>query len=245
MKDNFSNQSDKYLKYRPAYPSELFTLINALVPSGKNSWDCATGNGQVANRLSKSFENVYATDISANQMSQGGSATNVHYSVQPAEKTNFKDNQFDLITVGQAIHWFNFDKFYAEVKRTSKPGGILLVTGYGLHKIEPRIDQIIHRFYFDIIGPYWDDERKYIDDAYQTLPFPFKELPHAAFTMKCEWTFDHFIGYLNTWSAVKHYIKKNGANPINEIMKELEFSWGNSSTKLVEFPLLLRIGQVK
>jgi ubiquinone/menaquinone biosynthesis C-methylase UbiE len=120
MKDNFSDKSDKYAKYRPTYPQEMLDFIFSLLDKKENAWDCGTGTGQIAIELSKEFNNVYATDISKTQLDNAIKKDNIFYSVQSAEKTNFNNKTFDLITVAQAIHWFDFDKFYFEVKRTLK-----------------------------------------------------------------------------------------------------------------------------
>ena len=66
------------------------------------------------------------------------------YAVSAAEKTLFGDNSFDLVTVAQAIHWFDFKAFYSEVKRTLKHGGLLAVITYGLLKINVDADKIIN-----------------------------------------------------------------------------------------------------
>ena len=119
MKDNFSRQSDIYAKYRPAYPQQLYDFIFQHVAGKQAAWDCATGNGQAAKELAKVFDKVYATDISQKQIENAVQQPNIFYSVQPAEQTNFPNNSFDLITVAQALHWFRFDDFYAEVKRVA------------------------------------------------------------------------------------------------------------------------------
>ena len=91
---------------------------------------------------------------------------NIFYSISPAEKTSFPDHQFDLITVGQALHWFDRDRFYEEVRRVGKPGGLLAVWGYALLSIEPTIDDKIMHFYNHIVGPYWDSARKLLEEEY-------------------------------------------------------------------------------
>lgn len=244
MKDNFSTQSDKYAKYRPTYPSDLFEFLNLKVQDKHNAWDCGTGNGQVAYELVKTFDNVFATDISQSQIDNALKADNISYSVQPAEKTNFDNGLFDLIVVAQAIHWFDFDKFYTEVKRTAKDNALLCVVGYGKLEISEQIDNVIADFYDNVIGKYWDKERKYIDDNYKTIPFPFDEIQTPNFINTQYWILEHLIGYLNTWSAVKHFIKQNNYNPIDKLQKDIEQIWNNEQTRQVHFPLLLRIGRI-
>lgn len=244
MKDNFSTQSDKYAKYRPTYPFELFNFLYKNINNKVNAWDCGTGNGQVAFELAKKFSHVFATDISQSQIANASKAPNISYSVQPAEKTNFDNQLFDLIVVAQAIHWFDFDKFYAEVKRIAKPNALLCVVGYGVLKISPEIDKLINDFYNNTIGKYWDNERKYIDEHYKTIPFPFKEIETPSFSNTQFWTQDHLIGYLNTWSAVKHFIAQNNYNPVEQLEKKIAVLWGIDTEKEVQFPLILRVGYV-
>lgn len=244
MKDNFSTHSDQYAKYRPTYPQAFFDYLSSIVPHKRNAWDCGTGNGQVAVELAKMFEKVYATDISQSQIDNALQAHNIFYSVQPAEQTNFANQQFDLIVVAQAIHWFDFDKFYSEVKRTANGNALICAVGYGLMEISENIDEVISDFYENVLGAYWDKERRYIDEQYKTIPFPFEEIEAPKFVIKRTWTLKHLVGYLNTWSAVKHFIKQNGYNPIDNLEKRLTQSWGEETEHEIGFPLLLRIGKV-
>jgi ubiquinone/menaquinone biosynthesis C-methylase UbiE len=242
-KDNFSSQSDQYAKYRPGYPAAFFEYLNTILTGTQNAWDCGTGNGQVATVLAKMFDTVYATDISQSQLDNAARADNIIYSVQPAEQTDFPDHHFDLVIVAQAIHWFDFEKFYAEVKRTCKENALLIVIGYGILHVSPEIDAVIGRFYKNVIGPYWDKERRYIDEQYQTIPFPFKEIQMPRFSNTYAWTMEHLIGYLNTWSAVKHFTKQNGTNAVDDLRKEIAAVWMQDEIE-VSFPLLLRVGRV-
>ena len=244
MKDNFSTQALEYSKFRPQYPDEMIAHIISFVKNKNMALDVATGNGQLAHKLAQYFETVYATDISDNQLENAVRADNIIYLKEPAEKTSFDDKQFDLITVAQGIHWFNFDLFYKEVYRTLKADGIFAVLGYGLFSTNDESDTIILDFYDRIVGPYWDAERIYLDDNYQTIPFPFDEIETEEFHNDFTWSFEQLIGYLETWSATQHYIEKNNKNPIDLIYDELKLSWENSS-KRVHFPLLLRVGKLR
>lgn len=244
MKDNFSKQSSGYSKYRQSYPQELFDYLLQLVNNKNCAWDCGTGSGQFAAGLANYFHEVYATDISENQIEHAVRKDNIIYKVERAERKSFPDNKFDLITVAQAIHWFNFDKFYEEVKRTLNPQGLFVVIGYHLPRINKQIDEVVDDFYSNIVGKYWDKERKYIDEYYKTIPFPFTEIETPQFSSKYKWSLNHFIGYLNTWSAVQHYKDKNKSNPVNLIESRLKTLWENDEEKPVCFPVVLRVGKI-
>ncbi len=240
MKDRFSENSKNYLKYRPGYPPELLGFLQGIL-SGKNrAWDCGTGNGQVAAKLADFFEEVHATDISVSQLMNAISRSNIHYTRQKAEKTNFPDSFFDLVTAAQAIHWFDFEAFYKEVRRTLKPGGLMAVMGYGLFRSTDATNEVIDRFYREVVGPYWDEERKYLEGNYQNIRFPFRELETPKFELRVAWSLERLIGYLNTWSAVKSYEKTKGVNPVKLIEKELETSFGKRNE--IVFPILFRVG---
>lgn len=241
MKDNFSSASHNYAQFRPTYPPELFNFLKKLVTNRQKVWDCGTGNGQVAGELSNFYEQVYATDISVQQLLNAVQRENIHYTKQPAEKTVFPDDHFDLVTVAQAVHWFNFDEFYDEVKRVLKPGAAIAVFGYGLFRSNPETDEIIDHFYREIIGEFWDEERNYLEEKYETIPFPFLEIEAPKFELRQKWSIERVLGYLNTWSAVKHYERAKAENPVQLIAKDLERSFGQVGE--VFFPILLRVGR--
>ena len=244
MKDNFSHNPSAYAAYRPSYPDAIFHELQKLIPSTSRAWDVGTGNGQVAVKLSSFMDQVEATDISAAQMSQASLSPNINYSVQPAEKTNFEDDTFDLITIGQAIHWFDFDQFYTEVNRVGKNQAVIAAIGYNLIKINPTVDKIINHLYSGILKDYWDPERRFIDEEYRTIPFPLKEIPLPNDPIKVIWTLDHLMGFLNTWSALKHYRTKNNINPLNSIKSDLQEAWGEDESKLCHFPVISRAGKI-
>ena len=244
MKDNFSRQANAYAQFRPDYPDAMIAFIMSHVVDRQTALDVATGNGQVARKLSPFFDRVFATDISEEQIANATHLPNIIYKVEAAEDTNFDDNQFDLITVAQSIHWFDFDNFYREVDRILKPDGVFAVLGYGLLSTNPASDEILRDFYSRIVGRYWDAERRYVDEMYRTIPFPLDEIPAPKFTNEFTWTFEQLCGYLETWSATQHYIKANGTNPVDIIREALKSTWENGNKQVV-FPLLLRIGKLK
>ena len=172
-KDLFSNQAELYAKYRPSYPKELIEYIVSFVNKKEMALDCATGNGQAAVLLAPFFQKVFAIDTSLKQISQAVNFKGITYLRGEAEKTSFDDNSFDLITVAQAYHWFEFDAFSAEATRIAKPGAIIAVWGYGLVRSTDRaLENAISNFYTRVVGKYWDSERRYIDQGYTTIPLP-------------------------------------------------------------------------
>lgn len=245
FKDHFSARSGDYARYRPDYPAALFEWLASLVPGGRVAWDCATGNGQAAVALARHFERVIATDASARQLAAATPHPRVEYRVAPAERSGVGDASVDLVTVAQAAHWFDLDRFYAEVRRVLRPGGAVVLWSYSVCTVDDAVDAVIAHYYVDVVGPYWPPDRAAVDDHYRSLPFPFPELtPPAGLWMEKRWSLDDLLGYLGTWSSTQGYVRERGADPLPALRERLLPAWGEARTeRAVRWPLHLRAGR--
>lgn len=245
FKDHFSGHATDYARYRPDYPAALYEFLAKVVKRHELAWDCGTGSGQAALGLAPYFDRVIATDPSAEQIQNAVRHEKISYAVAPAEQTEIPSHSVDLITVAQAVHWFDMERFYQEARRVLRPDGMLAIWCYGLSRINPEIDRVVQHYYTNIVGPYWPPERRYIDEKYETIPFPFAELPTPELHMKVEWDLNEFMGYLHTWSATQRFEKKNEQNPLNMVHRLLVKTWGDPQTRqTVRWPLYLRLGKV-
>src|SRR5205085_300077 len=145
------------------------------------------------------------------------------------------DKTFDLITVGQAIHWFKLPEFFAEARRVAKDGGIIAYWGYALFRINPEVDRIVDDFYVNVVGPYWDPERRLIDQHYSTIEFPFEKIPAPEFDFAFEWTAEELRGYIATWSAVQKFMDDKGFDPVSDLMTTLK-GFQSQNRFVVSFP---------
>ncbi len=246
---HFAEQSGDYFRFRPDYPDSLYQYIVSLTKEQELAWDVGTGNGQAAFKLAQYFKKVIGSDLNQEQLDVALKKDNILYKVWSAEKTEIQNGTVDLVTVAQALHWFPLDAFYQEVKRVSKKNGIIAIWAYSLAKITPALDKITSKLYSEILGDrYWPKERKYIDEGYRNIPFPFKEIDHNSspkFIIEKNYDFNQFLGYLHTWSAVKEFQKRNQQNPIDLILKDLTEAWGDPNKQiLIQWPLHLRVGEV-
>jgi len=242
MKDLFSTQSNEYAKFRPTYPPALIQEIISICPSLNLAWDAGTGNGQFANLLAPYFTRVVATDISEKQLANAVLKPNIEYSLSDSLHIHIADHHADLVTVAQAVHWFKFDEFYKEVRRVLKKDGILAIIGYGLMNAEPKVNDIILDFYNNTLRGCWDEERRYIDEEYKTIPFPFEELHLKKYSMPYTWNIDQLVGFFSTWSGLQNYIQKNNRDPLPEL-RPLFLGTGLTEFK-VEFPVFGRFARL-
>lgn len=244
FQDHFSTQADAYARFRPTYPDALYAWLASMVSARELAWDCGTGSGQAAVALAAHFTRVIASDPSREQIAHAMPHARVHYVVASAEQPSVEAMGADLVTVAQALHWFDCARFYPALERVLAPGGLFAAWGYGLMRITPAVDAIVTRYYSAIVGPYWPPDRRHIESGYRTLPFPLDEITAPAFSMSAEWTLADLLGYLDTWSATRRYLKERGDHPLERVRPELAKAWGGAPTRPITWPLFLRAGRI-
>lgn len=240
-KDLFSKQSKNYSKFRPKYPKDLYDFLYYLLKESNIplniAWDVGTGNGQVAHELAKKFQLVYASDISYNQIENAIKKDNIIYKIESAENTSLPNQCIDLITVAQALHWFQCEDFFQEVKRVAHYPTLFAVWFYGILKTEKNIFNIFYHLYKEILGNYWEPERIHIETNYERIHFPFKNLRRCEFNLKLQWTKEEFLGYISSWSSYQHYIDLNSIDPLIDFKKEIDKYWKDEELKELLFPI--------
>lgn len=244
--DYFSPRAAGYAAFRPTYPPALFDFVAALAPARACAWDCATGSGQAAVALTAHFGRVVATDASAAQLAHAAPHARVEYRVARAESSGLPDRSVDLVTVAQALHWFDVGAFYAEVRRVLVPGGAIAVWTYGDAVLaDAALDARFQRYTRDVLGAYWPPERRFVDDGYRGIPFPFAEVAAPAFLMERACTLAEVAGYVGTWSATTQYVRATGGDPVADLERALAPHWGEPETRVtVHWPLTVRAGHV-
>jgi SAM-dependent methyltransferase len=247
FKDNFSAVASAYREFRPTYPTELFAHLAEIAPATQVAWDCGCGSGQASVRLAEAFARVYATDAAERQIAEAEPHPRVVYRVAPAEASGLPDDLADLILVAQAAHWFDLDAFYAEARRVGRDRALLALAAYNLPRVDPEVDRLIDHLYADVLGAYWPPERRFIDEGYATLPFPFPELPAPpGLAMRAEWEAKRLLGYLSTWSSVGRYRRAHDADPVAAFFApELARLWPGGERRSVRWPLHLRLGIIE
>ena len=245
FKDHFSGHADSYREARPTYPDELFAWLAQQAPDNELAWDAGCGNGQATVALAQYFKRVIGTDPSANQIAEGEPRPNIEYRVEPAEQPTLVDASASAVCVAQALHWFDHARFYSEVKRVLKPGGILVAWTYAdCSTGEAPIDRVKDHLYVDLTGKYWPPERAHVDAGYQTLLFPFVEIAAPPFEMLARWNVEQFLAYLRTWSASQRYLKAKGVDPVSMIEPDFRAAWGEPArVRDVRWKFFVRAGK--
>lgn len=243
FKDLFSGHAADYARFRPTYPPELFAWLAEASPGRDLAVDVGTGNGQAAVGLAAHFDHVIGLDPSAEQLAEAPTHPKVEFRVAPAEVTGLAGASADLLLAAQAFHWFDRDAFFSEAARILRPDGVLALVAYALSRITPAVDAVVEGLYRSL-DPYWEPERRMIEDGYASVTVPFGEIPVPAFAMHSSWMADDLLGFLGTWSAVRKAITATGKNPLDEVEPRLIDAWGEPGPRDAVWPLAVRAFRV-
>ncbi len=243
----FSTVAREYANFRPGYPPELFAWLALTAPRRDAVWDCGCGSGQASTALAEHFAVVHATDVAPEQIAAARPHARVRYSVAPAEHSGLPAASVDLVSVAQALHWFDVEAFYAEARRVARPGALLAVWNYPRPRlVDAQLDRRFLDFYSAVVGPYWPPERRHIEANYTTLSFPFEELPHPEFGLTLRWNLEQLLGYVSSWSATTRYRKARGEDPVPILRASLQDAWpGEAAIVEILLPIGLRAGRLR
>jgi SAM-dependent methyltransferase len=243
--DHFSGVSGLYANFRPRYPDALIDFVASIAPSRHLAWDAGAGSGQASVPLKARFRHVIATDISSEQIARARHHVLIDWHVAPAEDVPMIANEsVDLVTVAQALHWFDHPRFYAEVRRVAVPGGAIAAWTYAPAKMEGEVGAILHRYMYEDVGAYWPPERRFVENEYRDIPFPFDRIASPALSLENDWAVDHVAGYLRSMSATARYVEQHGTDPVVAVEGELREAWGSSTTRRIIWPLTILAGRL-
>jgi SAM-dependent methyltransferase len=244
--NTFAWGSDRYASARPLYPAALFDWIAANCRNHDAAWDCATGNGQAAIELARIFGRVEATDISDAQVAKGFAAPNIRYSAQPAERTSFPGFSFDLIAVAQALHWFDFDLFWPEVRRVARPGALFCAWGYAWFRGAEPVERDLFDPVLRLVEPHWAPHNRILWDGYalEDVRWPFELLSVPELRITVDWSVDQIIAYVCTWSAFKRAAAAGVDAQLEHVVAEARLRLRAETRYALWVPLTIRAGYV-
>lgn len=241
--DHFGGHADAYQRHRPDYPPSLFDCIREHSPRLGVAWDAGTGGGQAAVVLESCFDHVIGTDASFDQLRAGSRRAVV---ASAAEAPPLADSSVDVVTVAQALHWFDLDRFYAAVRRVVRRPGLIAAWSYGMPSVSPAIDRSIRHFHDQVVGRFWPARRRHVIRGYRDLDFPFPPIVAPDLEVEARWNLEGLRGYLATWSAAQRFVRATGDDPLGSIETPLASAWGDvQASRVVRWPLTLLLGRIE
>jgi SAM-dependent methyltransferase len=246
FEDHFSTKAASYARHRPRYPAVLYERLADLAADRHLAWDCGTGSGQAAVALARHFDGVFATDASREQIDHASRAARVHYAIAAAERAPLRNAAVDLVTVAAAVHWFDLEAFYAEVRRVLKADGVLAVWTYLEMRVDPAVDAIVDTYIFDTLAADWPAGMRYGLAHYANLPFPLEEATFPAMSSREEWSLHDVRSFIETWSGTQRHAARCGVDPTAALWPRLVAAWGDPDrVRPVRWPLHVRVGRFR
>jgi SAM-dependent methyltransferase len=240
--DHFSAIAARYAQYRPHYPAELIDTLAALSPARDAAWDAGCGNGQLSVPLGEWFARVWATDASQQQLAAARPHPHVDYRCAPAETSGLADASVDLAVAAQAAHWFDWERYVAEVARVARPGALAAVIAYNVCSIADRAGELVERYYHELES-YWPAGRVHIVNGYRDLVWPWPAVDPPALELVASWTRDELAGYIATWSATQRLTAAEGSERYDALCENLARVWRDGERRDVKWPLTIRLAR--
>jgi SAM-dependent methyltransferase len=242
---DFSLVAKDYAAGRPGYPDELFDWLAATASGRKLAWDAATGNGQAAWGLAHRFDRVIATDLSEEQLRHARQNLKITYRVAASEASGLADRSVDLAVSAAAAHWFDLPRYYEELRRVVRPGGVAAAWTYHVARVDAPLDVILWRLYEEVLGPYYPPNVRLVDDGFAGIELPGREIPAPPFFATVRWNAGQVAKFAASWSAVPAYIAATNRNPIPELEAEVVAAFGGPDVvRTLRFPLYIRASRL-
>jgi len=237
--DHFSSIAPQYVAGRISYPENLYRFLATQCRGHDLAWDCATGSGQAALDLAQTYSRVIATDISKELLALAQPNPRISYRFAPAEESGIESGTVDLITVAQALHWFDLPRFWTEAKRVLKQDGVLAFWGYNWPRVQPAVDRVLEDFKAAISSS-WPERSTILHGRYDSIRPPFPEISPPAFEASAQWELDDYMAHLRSWSGTRYYRERTGKDAAEQFRPVFVEAWQEGRLS-VSWPLILRV----
>jgi SAM-dependent methyltransferase len=258
-----SEQISNYDATRPRYTSEIFKEIINKCTSFTNYLDIACGTGQLLIPLAPNFKKSIGIDISDEQIKKAkinskdisntycytaDTYNTLDLLIQENLFNKSETKMFDLITIGQAYHWFEEEKLLTYIyEKLLSPNGILVITGY--KKQHFKVTDKLYNCFEDFIKklkPYFECDVDFNDSGYErSNPLFgkfFKSVDKKYFEEECELSIQDLIKFIKSWSGYYNYLKDNNEDPAEELLQEcLKYYQATDKVKFYNFYFYLEL----
>ncbi len=202
----FEGLSSDYDRYRPSYSTASIDWLGRSGGKVRCLADIASGTGILTRQLCAAFRQALVIGIEpgSDMLVKASAAGNsgVHWLAGCAEALPLADASVDLVTAGQALHWFDRIRFYAECARVLRSGGRLAI----LYNNRIRDSVIAETFEsaLEAVSPGYRRGYRDLDARCEFEAFPgTRDVKYRRFTWSWDRTIGDFLGYVRSTSHFK------------------------------------------
>jgi SAM-dependent methyltransferase len=247
--EKFSRKAEVYAKYRPSYPREIIGILGAQIHFTKDKIvaDIGSGTGILSKVFLDNGNFVYGIEPNNEMRSFAERDLTSRYSKfvslnRLAENTGLPDSSIDLVTAGQALHWFDRDKARKEFSRIlrKKPLGYVVIIYNERKKQDGMMDD-----YDNIVDRNASkSETPDIDSKYLTAFFDSKD--YREFTVPNEQVLD-YDGLIGRATSASYLPSKDdpGFTLLEKDLRKLFDSYQQNGKIVLRYETILFLGQIR
>ncbi|KAI3967233.1 hypothetical protein MKW92_049784 [Papaver armeniacum] len=247
----------EYWDGRPTYLQEWYSMIANFSTGHSRAWDVGTGYGIAAHGIAEFYDEVIATDISEVELEKARPHPKVTYMHTPPSMSDEElisklggEASLDMITVAQAIQYFDLPRFYSMVNRVLKPDGVIIVWGYINEKSEFFFNEgsgtkflpqdLLWERLLESALPYRGPNVRDISDEYRLNVGIGGEGDPFNLIIPTRLTFEGFLEMARAWPDVAA-AKDQGVDLLSEeLIEEFRDDWGDRPVDLIPRPFLFK-----
>lgn len=231
--ERFTGRVESYRRFRPRYPAQIVELLRQEcgLRSDAVIVDVAAGTGLLTEVFLAAGFQVTAVEPNAEMRAACSeleqSSTKLRCIAGTAEDTGLPRQSADLITVAQAMHWFDLERARAEFKRILKPDGWCAVIynhrQMGGDAFHDAYEELLRKFGVD----YASVQQQHVDKARLAGFFAPAEMKRATFANSQTLTREGFEGRIFSSS----YIPRPGQERFDAMQAEIGRIFEEHQTK--------------
>jgi len=173
MKNNvasFTGRVEDFAKFRPGYPEQIISLLESKIDfsQAKDVADVGCGTGRLSRLFLNNGNLVFGVEPNDEMrlMSEKLLSKFINFiSVEgSAEKTMMATNSVDVVTVGQAFHWFDLKKTKKEFKRILRKDGHVVIA-WNERKNNSQVMKAVNRILQSLNQEHEEAEKNLVDKS--------------------------------------------------------------------------------
>lgn len=225
-----ADQGKHYAQARPDYHPSVYEYIVAQHKATGGQFDTlvdlGSGPGNVARALAPHFTHAFGVDpapgMVATARELGGTSASgeaIQYGQGSANDFGttgdvvLPDGTVDLVSAGNAAHWFDMQRFWQRAAAVLKPGGSVVIWTTGDLRVHPdspaaeAVQEAMDTFQTRDLEPYMNEGNRVVRNKYLdlllpwTVPEPVTAFPEAEFTRR-DWTISERFMNVGSETAV-------------------------------------------
>lgn len=244
--NDFASEGASYAVGRPIYPDSLYSWIADQSGQRKLVWDCGAGSGQASHGLARHFDRVIATDSSLEQLNHAQSHPRISFLHCSAEMPDDAVRGFNAVCGACAVHWFDLEAFYKNVRRLASRNAVIAVWTYEWPWTDSsEVNEELAFIKDKMLDDYWPVQSSLYLNHYKDLTFPFQQITPPTFHCSVGSSLDDLCRFIFTWSPIKRYIAANGFASLDRIRSRLETAWlAHPPDGQLTLPLYMKVGRI-